>query len=111
MSEFTARISPDKITEFCRKWMIRELALFGPALCDDFGPNSAMGIMVTFMPDAEWGLLEHIQMQQELQVLLRHNVVLVSKRGVARSQNWLRQQEILHTAQLLFSDQQVRSMT
>ena len=104
MGKFSARISSDKIVEFCRKWMIRELSLFGSALRDDFRPDSDLDILVTFAGDAEWGLLEHIQMQQELQVLLQRNVDLVSKRGLERSQNWLRRQEILDTAQPLFSE-------
>jgi hypothetical protein len=42
-------------------------------------------------------------MQQELQTLLGRNMDLISKRAVERSQNWLRRQEILNTAQVLFS--------
>jgi predicted nucleotidyltransferase len=46
-------------------------------------------------------------MQQELQALLQRDVDLISKRALARSQNWLRRQEILNTAQILFSEDQV----
>jgi len=30
----------DKIADFCRKWKVVELALFGSVLRDDFGPDS-----------------------------------------------------------------------
>jgi hypothetical protein len=30
-----------KIAEFCRKWQVTALALFGSALRRDFGPHSA----------------------------------------------------------------------
>jgi predicted nucleotidyltransferase len=96
----------DKIAKFCQRWKIRELALFGSALRDDFGPDSDLDILVTFDADAEWGLFDHIKMQQELQALLQRNVDLISKRALARSQNWLRRQEILNTAQVLFSEQE-----
>jgi predicted nucleotidyltransferase len=107
MSNLIATIPGDEIAKFCRRWKIRELALFGSALRDDFGPDSDVDILVTFAGNAEWGLLDHVQMQYELQALLRRNVDLVSKRAVKRSQNWLRRQEILDTAQVLFPTKEV----
>jgi predicted nucleotidyltransferase len=61
---------------------------------------------VTFAPDANWGLLEHVQMQQELQALLQRNVDLISKRALEQSENWLRRKEILDSAQVLFSEKE-----
>jgi predicted nucleotidyltransferase len=107
MSSFIATIPRDEIAKFCRRWKIRELALFGSALRDDFGPDSDVDILVTFAGNADWGLLDQVQMQRELQALLRRNVDLISKRAVKRSQNWLRRQEILDTAQVLFSTKEV----
>ena len=105
MSNFIATIPRDEIAKFCQRWKIRELALFGSILRDDFGPDSDVDILVTFAEDAEWGLFDHVQMQYELQALLQRSVDLISKRAVERSQNWLRRQEILNTAQVLFSEQ------
>jgi len=107
MSKFTATISREEIAKFCRRWKVRELALFGSALRDDFGPDSDVDVLVTFAEGAEWGLFDHIQMQNELQTALRRNVDLVSRRAVERSHNWLRRQEILNTAQVLFAAQEV----
>jgi predicted nucleotidyltransferase len=103
MRNLIANISIKEIAKFCQRWKIRELALFGSALRDDFGPDSDLDILIDFDVDAEWGLLEHVQMQQELQTLLHRNVDLISKRGLEYSQNWLRRQEILNTTQILFS--------
>jgi len=103
MSNPVATIPGNEIVEFCQRWKVRELALFGSALRDDFGPDSDLDILIDFDVDAEWGLLEHIQMQQELQTLLRRNVDLISKRALERSQNWSRRHAILSTAQILFS--------
>ncbi|MBC7250432.1 MAG: nucleotidyltransferase family protein [Anaerolineae bacterium] len=96
-----------EIAEFCHRWRIRELALFGSALRDDFGPESDLDMLVVFAPDAEWGLFDHVQMQQELQALFQRSVDLISKRALERSPNWLRRREILSTAQVLFSEQGV----
>lgn len=106
MSNFIATIPMNEIAKFCQRWQIGELALFGSASRDDFGPDSDLDILVTFAADAEWGLFDHVQMQQELQTLLHLSVDLISKRALERSQNWLRRQEIIDTAQTLFSAQE-----
>jgi len=82
------------------------LALFGSALRDDFGADSDLDFLVTFAAGADWGLIEHVQMEQELKELLQRDVDLVSRRALERSQNWLRRQEILSTAQTLFCEQE-----
>ena len=41
-------IPHEKLQEFCRRWQIVELALFGSALRDDFGPDSDVDVLVTF---------------------------------------------------------------
>ena len=53
-------IPNEQISDFCRRWKITELSLFGSALRDDFGPNSDVDLLVTFAPDAEWSLLDLI---------------------------------------------------
>jgi len=99
---FTA-ISADEIAGFCRRWKIHQLALFGSALRDDFGPDSDVDILVEFDKDADWSLLDHVQMQQELQALLGHKVDLISKRALERSGNWLFRREVLSMAKVFFS--------
>jgi len=101
----------DEIVQFCQRWKIRELALFGSALRDDFGPDSDLDFLVTFATDADWGLFDHVQMQQELQTVLQRSVDLVSKRALECSQNWLRRQEILNTARPLFPESEVGHAT
>jgi len=92
-----------ELARFCQRWKIRELALFGSALRDDFGPDSDVDILVEFDTDADWSLLNHIQMQQELQTLLGREVDLISKRALERSRNWLFRREVLNTAKVFFS--------
>jgi uncharacterized protein len=91
------------IREFCQRWKITELALFGSVLRNDFRPDSDIDILVTFAPTANWGLLEHTQMQQELEAMLGRAVDLISKRAIERSSNWIRRQEILSTAQTIYA--------
>ena len=102
MNTFIATAPTSEIAKFCQRWLIHELALFGSVLRDDFDSNSDVDVLVTFSPEANWGLLDHVQMQQELQALLRRNVDLISKRALERSRNWMLRNEILNTAETLF---------
>ena len=86
---------------FCRRWKVRELAVFGSALREDFRPDSDVDLLVTFEPDANWGLLEQVTMENELAVLLRRRVDLVSRRAIERSTNWIRRQAILDSAEVV----------
>jgi uncharacterized protein len=101
VTTLTFPLPMDAIQQFCRRWKIRELALFGSVLRTDFRPDSDIDVLVTFHDDAEWGLLDHMQMQQELATLLHRPIDLVSKRALERSANWVRREAILNTAQVL----------
>jgi len=102
MSAYLAAASADELARFCERWNIRELALFGSALRDDFGPESDVDILVTPSADANWGLLDHIQMQQELQTLWGRKVDLITRRALQLSRNWLLRDEIQSSAQIMF---------
>jgi predicted nucleotidyltransferase len=88
---------------FCRRWAIQELALFGSALRPGFGPGSDIDLLVTFHPEAEWSLLDHVRIQTELSELLGRPVDLVSRRAIDRSANALRRREILGSAKVVYA--------
>jgi len=95
-------ISTSQIEGFCQRWHIVELALFGSALRGDFGPESDLDVLVTFGPEANWSLLDHLRMEQELAELLSREIDLFTRRAVERSHNWIRRQEILDTAEVIY---------
>jgi uncharacterized protein len=88
---------------FCKRWKVTELALFGSALRTDFTLDSDIDLLISFDDDAEWSLLDHVHMQQELEHLLARKVDLVSRRAVEQSTNWIRRNAILSTAQPIVS--------
>jgi predicted nucleotidyltransferase len=106
MPELNARnlgLSRQEISDFCQRWRITEFALFGSVLRDDFDAESDLDILVAFAPDADWSLLDHVKMEQELEALLGRKVDLLSRRSVERSHNWLRRREILDTAEVVYA--------
>ena len=92
-----------KIEAFCRKWRIAEVCLFGSVLRDDFGPDSDVDVMVSFRPDADWGLLDLARMQEELEGIFGRNVDLLTRRGVERSHNRIRREAILRSAEPIYA--------
>ena len=73
--------------------------MFGSALREDFGPESDVDLLVTFEPDANWGLFEQSTMEGELGTMLGRKVDLVSRRAIERSENWIRRRAILDSAE------------
>ncbi|HKP76365.1 MAG TPA: nucleotidyltransferase family protein [Longimicrobiaceae bacterium] len=75
-------IPRDRIEEFCRRWNIAELALFGSALRDDFRPDSDVDVLVTFAPAARRSLFDRVDMIDELKEIFGRDVDLVEKAGL-----------------------------
>lgn len=96
-------IPHDQLVDFCRRWLIIEFALFGSAIRDDFNSESDLDILVSFAPDADWSLFDHLQMEQELAKLLNRKIDLFSKRAVEQSHNPIRRREILSTAKIIYA--------
>ncbi|MCC6123621.1 MAG: nucleotidyltransferase domain-containing protein [Pirellulales bacterium] len=96
-------VSEKQLADYCTKWKIRELSVFGSVLRDDFTSASDVDILVTFDKNAGWGLGEHGMMQEELSALLGRNVDLVSLNGLEKSRNWIRKQEILEHRERIYA--------
>ena len=96
-------VPEEQLAEFCRKWKIAELRVFGSSLRADFRPDSDLDLLVTFAPDAEWSLLDHVAMDEELAKTVGRRVDLVSQRAIERSSNWIRRRAILDTAETYFA--------
>jgi len=101
-SQLKIDIPEFELARFCQRWRIVEFAVFGSALRDDFGPDSDLDVLVTFGPEASWSLLDHLRMEQELAALLNRKIDLLTRRAVEQSHNWLRRQEILRTAEVVY---------
>ena len=79
------------------------MALFGSVLGTYFRPDSDVDVLVTFAYDADWGLLSHMETREELAIVLKRPIDLISKRALEWSANWVRREPILNTAQVIVS--------
>jgi predicted nucleotidyltransferase len=93
----------ERIAAFCEKWKIREFALFGSVLREDFNPDSDIDILVTLSEDAEHSLFDLVHMEDELEELFGRSVDVVSRRGVEASRNYIRKNTILNSAEPIYA--------
>ncbi|MEM9272735.1 MAG: nucleotidyltransferase family protein [Cyanobacteria bacterium P01_F01_bin.143] len=91
-----------QINEFCQRWKVQELALFGSVLREDFRPDSDIDVLISFTPDNFWTLFDRVDMKDELTEIFGRKVDLVNKKGLERSQNYLRKNNILSSTKVIY---------
>ena len=96
-------IPMEEIAAFCRRWKIAELALFGSALGDDFGPQSDLDVLVRFDSRARHTLLDIAQIQEELSSVLGRETDLIERAAVERSPNYIRRKAVLQFAEIIYA--------
>ena len=100
-----ARISipRKKLAEFCNRWKISELALFGSVLRDDFRPGSDIDLLVSFNPKARISLFDLVRMQNELMEIFGRHIDLVERRAIEKSENYIRRKNILSNTKVIYA--------
>lgn len=97
-------VSLDAVADFCRRWNIVELALFGSILRDDFGPDSDVDVLITVRPGQRLTFANLGAMQEDLELLLGRTVDLLTRKSVEDSPNYLRRRHILGTARVIYAE-------
>jgi uncharacterized protein len=54
-------VTPEELSDFCQRWKVSELALFGSILRDDFHAGSDIDVLISYQPTAKRGLLEGVR--------------------------------------------------
>ena len=75
-------IPKKELKEFCRRYQVDRLALFGSVLSQNFRRDSDVDVLVSFEPDAHVGFLTLSRMQRELSELFKRQVDLVLMDGL-----------------------------
>lgn len=91
------------LASFCRRWHVAELSLFGSVLRGDGHDGSDVDLLVDFSPEARHSLFNLVQMQDELARMLGRDVDLVEKKGIERSDNYIRRRDILSAAKVVYA--------
>jgi uncharacterized protein len=97
-----------QIADFCRRWGVVRLEIFGSALRDDFGPDSDLDFLFTpgagFQRNKVYGPWMSDHMAEELSALLGRPVDLLERSRVERMTNWIKRRHILQTALPVYVD-------
>jgi uncharacterized protein len=102
-NRFQIQVPKDRIADFCRRHRIRELALFGSVLRQDFRPDSDVDVLVEFEPQTRNGLFDLARMQFELEEILGRGVDLVERPAIEKSRNYLRRKAILGSTETVYA--------
>lgn len=101
--ETAIALPKEAINDFCKRWKIDELYLFGSILRADFHGDSDIDTMITLSADAQVGLFELVAMKHELEDLFARKVDILTKCSIEESDNWIRRKEILESARLIYA--------
>ncbi len=102
-------ISREEIINFCQQNQIQELSVFGSVLREDFNKTSDIDFLVVFNPKIKLSLMDLVSIQYQLEDKIGRKVDLVEKRSIEKSHNWIRRQNILDTAIIIYESGQILS--
>lgn len=92
----------EALADYCRRWKIIKLELFGSILRDDFRPDSDVDFLVTFDPAARLSLFDLVHAEDELSSIVGRSVDLVERGPIEESKNWIRRRSILESARTIY---------
>lgn len=87
------------IVQFCQRWQVQEMALFGSVIRDDFRRNSDVDVLVVLAPELRHDVFDRADMQNELAQLFGRDVDLTEKRLI---KNPVSRAEILRSHRIIY---------
>jgi len=72
------------LAEFCQRYQVRKLSLFGSVLREDFRSDSDVDVLIEFEPGKTVDFFTFIEMQDELSELLGYEVDLNTPKFLSR---------------------------
>jgi predicted nucleotidyltransferase len=88
----------DEIAAICRRYPVRELAVFGSALRDDFREDSDIDLLVELDPNVTFGLFGFFDLSDDLSTALGRPVDRVSKNGL----HWAIRDSVLESTMVIY---------
>jgi uncharacterized protein len=102
MDSLSIELHRHEIVEFCTRWKVTELSLFGSAVRGELTPQSDVDVLVRFENDLRPRLTELDEMSRELSRIFSRSVDLVERTAVESSSNYIRRQHILQSAEPVY---------
>jgi len=96
------KISQDELNNICKKYLIKELLLFGSVNTDKFNDESDIDLLVTFEDNTNYSLFDVVRIQESFEKFFNRSVDLVSKKAIQQSRNTFRRESILNNAKVIY---------
>jgi predicted nucleotidyltransferase len=93
-------ISEEQIQAICRKYAIKNIAVFGSILREDFRTDSDIDFLVGFDDDASISLFDLMELESDLSSLFNRAVDIVEPTAL---KNPIRRQAILNSCETLYA--------
>ena len=81
-SRVKIKVPKKELANFCRRYHVQRLALFGSVLGNNFRADSDVDVLVSFQPDAKIGFITFSRMQRELAEFFNRQVDLIPMDGL-----------------------------
>jgi uncharacterized protein len=94
------KVPKEEIAAFCQRWKIKELAIFGSALGEEFRPDSDVDVLVVFEENVPCSLFQLMRAEKELEQILGRKVDLVEKKAI---RNPFRRHHILSHREVIYA--------
>ena len=107
MNPTLQKLQSQAVVDFCQRWQIVELAVFGSVLREDFSDHSDVDLLLTFAESSQGTLYDYVLMKDEMETILGREVDLINRRALQHSKNRVRREEIEQMARTIFTDQAV----
>jgi predicted nucleotidyltransferase len=95
-------IQEEQLKEICKRYLIRELAVFGSALRQDFNDKSDVDLLIEFEPESGITLFNIVDLKEEFEKLFGRDVDIVSKKAIQQSRNHLKKKSILANFKVIY---------
>ncbi|MCS6885402.1 MAG: nucleotidyltransferase domain-containing protein [Acidobacteriota bacterium] len=97
---FAVSLPEEVMKEFCRRYRVRRLSLFGSVLRKNFSPTSDVDGLVEFELDAAVGFLMLARIARELSTLFGRKVGLVLRNGLKSliRETVLREEQVVYAS-------------
>jgi predicted nucleotidyltransferase len=99
-SHMTLQFDQNEVNRIAQLYRIKELALFGSAVRDDFNKDSDVDLLVVFEDDADLSYFDIMEIKQEFEKLFHRQVDIVEKAAI---KNPYRRNTILNNARTIYA--------
>lgn len=96
-------IHDESLKEICRRHSIKELALFGSVLRDEFSGSSDIDMLYVFDDNIRHSLFDVANIKKEFESLFGRRVDFVSRNAIERSRNIYRKKGILENIKVIYA--------